>query len=265
MEIGPLFLMLLNKKTIQDVELSIQIFKNGFSFCTTKARSFFSFVSHRIEKGIAFKDLLDSHSFLEIENIKGIHFDHTATFVPKTLYSSKQKETYLKYNISMEEGWSIAEKDTQDDQIKILYPVNSQIEATLKYYFKNISFTHYSQILYDLCVAKNNIIDPVVMNIHLQDDQFDLLVYGNDELLLFNTYPYKNEQVFLYFVMGIAEELSLSPEAFNIVFFGKYNRYIKCYNALEKYHSKITFADQGEFVMFDEKDHPAPYFLNLFD
>ncbi|MDG1292209.1 MAG: DUF3822 family protein [Flavobacteriaceae bacterium] len=257
--------MLLNKKTIQDKELSIQIFKGGFSFCTHNARPFFSFEAHSIEQGDAFQKLLDSHSFLENEKIKGIHFNHTATFVPKKLYSSKQKKTYLNYNVSFEEGWSIGENQTQDDQIKILYPVNSQIESTLKHYFKNISFTHYSQILYDLSVAKNNTIDPVVMNIHLQDDQLDLLVYRNDELLLFNTYPYKNEQVFLYFVMAIAEELSLSPEAFNIVFFGKYNRYKKCYTALENYHSKIIFADQGEFDMFDEKDHPAPYFLNLFD
>ena len=75
----------------------------------------------------------------------------------------------------------------------------------------------------------------------MQDDEFDLLVFRGKELLLFNTYPYKNADGFLYFVMAVAEELSLTPEAFSVVFFGKYARYKKCYEALEHYHQKIIF------------------------
>ena len=82
--------------------------------------------------------------------------------------------------------------------------------------------------------------------------------------MIFNSYPYKNEDSFLYFILAVADNLSLSPEDFDIVFFGKYSRYRKYYLALESYHKKITFADQGGIVMFDEREHPAPYFLNLF-
>ena len=254
-----------NKTTIQDKELSIQIFKDGFSFCTPNARPFFKFDAHSILEGDAFRKLLESHSFLESKKIKGVHFDHSATFVPKTLYNPKQKHTYLNYNVSLQETHSIAEKESKDERIKVLYPVDVAIEKTLQHYFKEIHFTHYSQILYDLSSNANKEDDSIVMNIHIQDDEFDLLIFKGKQLLLFNTYPYKNEDVFLYFVLAVAEELSLSPEAFNIVFFGKYNRYKKCYTALENYHRKITFADQVEFDMFDEKDHPPPYFLNLFD
>jgi hypothetical protein len=254
-----------NKTTIQDKELSIQIFKGGFSFCTPNARPFFKFDAHSIVEGDAFRKLLESHSFLESKKIKGVHFDHSATFVPKTLYNPKQKHTYLNYNVSLQETHSIAEKESKDERIKVLYPVDVAIEKTLQHYFKEIHFTHYSQILYDLSSNTNNADDSIVMNLHMQDDQFDLLVFKGKELLLFNTYPYKNEDGFLYFVLAVAEELSLSPEAFEMVFFGKYVRYKKCYEALSLYHEKITFADQEGFVMFDEREHPAPYFINLFD
>ena len=254
-----------NKTTIQDKELSIQIFKNGFSFCTSNARPFFKFEKINIEKGKSFQDILKSHSFLDSKKIKGVHFDHRATFVPKSLYNPAQKRTYLNYNISLEESWSIAEKKTQDDEVKILYPFEKQKETTLQYYFKNISFTHYSQILYDLSIPKTNEGDSIVMNLHMQDDQFDLLIFKGRELILFNTYPYRNEDGFLYFVFAVAEELSLSPETFSIVFFGKYVRYKKYYEALAQYHQKIIFADQSNFEMFDEQEHPAPYFINLFD
>ena len=257
--------MPLNKNIIQDKELSIQIFKDGFSFCTTNARPFFKFETHSIKQGEAFQKLLESHSFLESEKIKGVHFNQKATFVPKTLYNPTQKETYLNFNVSLEEGSTIAEKETQDGQIKILYPVDKQIEATLQHYFKDISFTHYAQILYDLGSSASNANDSIEMNLHIQDEQFDLLVFKGKELLLFNTYPYKNEDGFLYFVLAVAEELKLSPDSFSIVFFGKYVRYKKLYEALEYYHQKIIFADQAGFMMFDEKEHPAPYFLNLFE
>jgi len=257
--------MPLNKNIIQDKELSIQIFKDGFSFCTPNARPFFKFETHSIKQGETFQKLLESHSFLESEKIKGVHFNQKATFVPKTLYNPTQKETYLNFNVSLEEGWNIAEKETQDGQIKILYPVDMQIEATLLHYFKDISFTHYAQILYDLSSSASNADESIEMNLHIQDNQFDLLVFKGKELLLFNTYPYKNEDGFLYFVLAVAEELSLSHEAFSMVFFGKYDRYKKCYQALEHYHEKITFSDQAGFMMFDEREHPAPYFVNLFD
>ena len=254
-----------SKKIIQDKELSIQIFKDGFSFCTQSARPFFSFKSHKLEQGKALQKLLETDSFIESEKIRGVHFNHFATFVPKILYNPKQKETYLNYNISLEKGWSIAEKDTQDNQIKILYPIDKQIEDTLKQYFKKISFTHYSQILYDLSSGVKNEKDSIVMNLHMQDTQFDLFVFKGKELLIYNTYPYKNEDSFLYFLLAVAEDLSLSHEDFEIIFFGKYSRYKEYYLALEGYHNKISFADQGGFVMFDEREHPAPYFLNLFE
>ena len=45
---------------------------------------------------------------------------------------------------------ALLKNNTQDNEIKILYPFDKQTETTLQHYFKDISFTHYSQILYDL-------------------------------------------------------------------------------------------------------------------
>jgi hypothetical protein len=254
-----------NKTSIQDKQLSIQIFKDGFSFCTSNARPFFKFENHSIVKGNAFKKLLDSYSFLESTKVIGVHFDHYATFVPKTLYNPNQKKNYLQYNVSLDENHSISEKESKDERIKVLYPVDATVEKTLQHYFKEIHFTHYSQILYDLSSNANKEDDSIVMNIHIQDDEFDLLIFKGKQLLLFNTYPYKNEDVFLYFVLAVAEELSLSPEDFEMVFFGKYTRYKKCYEALSLYHEKMIFTNQEGFIMFDEREHPAPYFINLFE
>ena len=263
METGRLFLMPLSKKVIQDKELSIHIFKDGFSFCTPDARPFFPLESDKIEPNNILEKIVASHAFEDNEKIVGIHFDQPATFVPKMLFNPAEKETYLSYNVSLEKDQIISENQTDDDLIKILFPLNNKIESALKPHFKDISFKHYSKILYDLCTASEADEDNTAMNIHLQNDRFDLFVFKNNKLMMFNTYPCLNEDSFLYFVMAVAEDLSLSPEAFNIVFFGKYNRFNKYYTALKSYHEKISFSDEQDTLIFDEKNHPAPYFLNL--
>ena len=64
METGRLFLMPLSKKVIQDKELSIHIFKDGFSFCTPDARPFFPLESDKIEPNNTLeKNLTITHLF----------------------------------------------------------------------------------------------------------------------------------------------------------------------------------------------------------
>ena len=263
METGPPYLMPLSKNTIQENELSIQIFKGGFSFCTKDKCKFYPLDFHPIEQSDAFAKLLEKDSCLEKEKIKAVFFNQPATFVPKELYNPNNKQTYLNYNIDLDKGLNIAENQTQDEKIQILFSIDDQIQKTLKFYFKDILFSHYTQTLYDLS-ASSNPLGETVMNLHLQDDQFDLLVNKGEDLLFFNTYSYKNENGFLYFIMAVAEELSLSPESFRIQFFGKYDRYKKYYTALESHHEKISFTQEGEWLLFDGKEHPAPYFINLF-
>ena len=59
-----------NKNPIKDKELSIQIFKDGFSFCTSNARPFFKFEKISIDQGKSFQAILKSNSFLDSKKSK---------------------------------------------------------------------------------------------------------------------------------------------------------------------------------------------------
>ena len=103
------------------------------------------------------------------------------------------------------------------------------------------------------------------MYLHLQDDFFDVMVFDAEQLLLYNSYPYRNEGDFLYFTLAVTEELSLSQEQFSIVFLGKYKRYEGYYKALENYKRKLEFNYENEEIALEGKNQPAPFFVNIFD
>ena len=58
MEIGPQYLMRFNKNIIKEKELSIQIYMDGFSFCTHSSQLFFDYESTPLDNYYAFKKKL---------------------------------------------------------------------------------------------------------------------------------------------------------------------------------------------------------------
>ena len=103
----------------------INYFPRHFSFCTPDARPFFPLESDKIEPNNTLEKIVASHAFEDNEKIVGIHFDQPATFVPKMLFNPAEKETYLSYNVSLEKDQIISENQTDDDLIKILFPLNN--------------------------------------------------------------------------------------------------------------------------------------------
>jgi hypothetical protein len=62
--------MPLNKNIIQDKELSIQIFKDGFSFCTPNARPFFKFETTASSKERPSKNYWNPILFSKVKKLK---------------------------------------------------------------------------------------------------------------------------------------------------------------------------------------------------
>ncbi len=265
MEIGPQYLMPLNKNIIKEKELSIQIHMDGFYFCTHSSQFFFDYESTPIKNDIAFKKKLEDNALLNFDRVNCIYFKRPATFVPTSLYDSSKKEYYLKQNVSLEAKLKIAEDHTINKKIKILYQVLLSEQEIFKKLYSNITFTHFTKVLYNYLYREAKSKSGIVMYLHLQDYFFDVMVFDAEQLLLYNSYPYKNEGDFLYYSLAVAEELSLNQGGFSIIFLGKYKRYERYYKALENYNQKLEFNYESEEIVFEEKNQPAPFFVNIFD
>ena len=257
--------MLFNKNIIKEKELSIQIHIDGFSFCTHSSQFYFDYNSTEIKNYSDFKEILEDNSLLNFDRVNCIYFKRPATFVPTSLYDASKKEKYLKQNVSIDTQLKIAEEHTINKEIKILHQVLASEQEIFKKLYSNITFTHYTKVLYDCLFRDTKSDSGVTIYLHLQDKFFDVMVFDGKKLLFYNSYPYKNEGDFLYFSLAVAEELSLSPEHSSVVFLGKYRRYNRYYSALKNFMQKLEFRyDNGE-IAFEKEKQPAPFFVNIFD
>ena len=265
MEIGPQYLMRFNKNIIKEKELSIQIYMDGFSFCTHSSQLFFDYESTPMNNYYAFKKKLEDNALLKFDRVSCIYFKKPATFVPTLLYDPSKKENYLKQNVRLDAQFRIAEDNPINKKIKILHQVLLSEQEIFKKLYSNITFSHYTKVLYNYLYRQAKSKSGIIMYLHLQDDFFDVMVFDAEQLLLYNSYPYKNEGEFLYFSLAVTEELSLSQEQLSIVFLGKYNRYEQYYKALENYKQKLEFNYEDEEMPFEWENQPAPFFVNIFD
>jgi hypothetical protein len=254
-----------NKNIIKDNELSIQIHTNGFSFCSVSSQLFFDHDSCPIKIDGTFKKILEENSLLDYERVNCIYFNRPATFVPMSLYDSSRKENYIRQNISFDAKLKITGNNTLNKEIKILHQVIPEEEELLMQLYNNIKFTHYTKIIYDYLSIGFKTDSGIVMYLHLKDEFFDVMVFDGQQLLLYNSYPYKNEEDFLYYSLAVAEEFSLNPKKFSIVFLGKFNRYKSYYKALENYQEKLEYNEETLEIVSDHNQQPAPFFINIFD
>ena len=254
-----------NKNIINEKDLSIQIYMDGFSFCTHSSQLFFDYNSTPIKEYSAFQKILEDNSLINFDRVNCIYFRRPATFVPTSLYDASKKEKYLRQNVKIDTQLKIAEDHTINKEIKILHQVLASEQEVFKKLYSNITFTHYTKVLYDYLYRDTKSDSGIIIYLHLQDNFFDVMVFDGKKLLFYNSYPYKNEGDFLYFSLAVADELSLSPEQFSIVFLGKYKRYERYYNAIKNFKQKLEFYYHTGEIAFEEKKQPAPFFVNIFN
>ncbi len=257
--------MLFNKNIIKEKELSIHIHSGGFCFFTHYSQFFFDHTFTQIKKNSSFEKILGENELLNFERVNCIYFKRPATFVPITLYDSSKKENYLRQNVRIDPNLKIIENTTSNKEIKILYQASLNEEELFKKLYDNLSFTHYTKVLYEYIFKGVQSENEVVIYIHLRDNFFDVMVFDGKNLLFYNTYSHKNEDDFLYYSMAVAEEHLPSKGNLPIVFLGKFNRYNSYYKALEIYLEKLQFTEEKNEIATNKYNYPAPFFINIFD
>jgi len=76
--------------------------------------------------------------------------------------------------------------------------------------------------------------------------------------MLYNSFPHKDEEEFLYYLFFVLEQFYLKQNQFTAIFLGKFLNYQKYYNAFKEFHTLTKFT-YPENLKIDD-DHPAPFF-----
>ena len=252
-----------NKENILNpLELSIQISLNGLSFCILhRDKNTITFLKHIVfeKKGIP-SDILDAlkHSFnseKELQNdfskVTVIHENELSTLVPKALFNEDNIADYLKFNSKILKSDFITFDNIELNDSVVVYVPYVNVNNYVFDMFGDFTYKHKSTVLIEQSLLLERNSESKKMVVHVSKNHFELLVVNNGKLELFNTFEYFSKEDFIYFILFTAEQLSLNPEVFELVFYGDVEKNDELYDITYKYIRNVSFGNRFDKYNFN--------------
>ena len=260
MVIGQQYLMQLNKVYLRHNELSIHSFVNGFSFSTFNEVFFYELNDKNFSEE-KFSEWLKKNKLI-LKKSKLLYFSYPPVVVPNSLFDYKKAKYYLESSIKLENKVVKYDNISKTNQSVIYYENDENIKLLNKF-FPAIKSKHFVSYLIEELSNMSTGKLKKQLYINLRKDFFEIFLFQSSQLLLFNTYTYKNADDFLYFLLYITEIHHLNSDEFKLIFLGKYSIFNSYYESIKGYHKDIDFlisSCENKKV----ETHQSPFFCNLF-
>ncbi|UQD57068.1 DUF3822 family protein [Flavobacterium sp. K5-23] len=238
-------------------KLSIQVSLNGLSFCC------FDSLNHTIlsvkevqfdtfDKTIKIEELF-ADAFRENPELKDsydeilvIHNNNLSTFVPAPLFDENFLGSYLQYNTKVFKTDFFAFDEISNYSINAVYIPYVNINNFFIDQFGSFDYKHANSVLVTklLDASKNN--DDKKMIVNFNPGHFEIIVIQNQKLLLFNSFDYQTPEDFIYYLLFVAEQMSMNPESFKLELLGTISKEDDFYTIAYKYIRDVSFYDVSD-------------------
>lgn len=260
--------------------LSIQLSLDGFSFCIKHsysdevlAYSAYSFDSEgsisptkhlELIKEVFSKETILNNSF---KAVYVSHFNNLVTQVPKALFDKDYLADYLKYSLKVLNDDYIVYDELKNTEIVNVYIPFVNINNFLIDRYSSFVFKHSSTILIESLLNKYKNTDNPYCFVHVVGNQFELIVIKNSKLELFNTFNFKTQEDFIYYILFVAEQLNLNPEELELVLLGEIEKESELYAICYQYIKNISFYKNEQFpkLLNEYSQHSVFTLLNQFN
>ncbi|WP_430412532.1 DUF3822 family protein [Kordia sp.] len=245
-------------------KLSIQISLNGLSFCildtienkiTSLQHFTFETVTNPLQLEVEIINTLNAHKNIFDQSFQEVtisHINTLATFVPKPLFSDKNLPDYLKYNNKiLPNDYITFDVVTNNDMVNVYIPY---VNINNLFFDKYGSFTykHFATILLENIFQLPDTSDGTVVYVHVQKDQFEIIVVKNKKLLLYNSFEYVTAEDFIYYVLFTIEQLELNTNELQLYFLGDIEKEDHLYTITYTYVRNVSFIDKKYPFTFHE-------------
>ncbi|MGH2666127.1 DUF3822 family protein [Flavobacterium sp.] len=170
-----------------------------------------------------------------------LHNNNLLTFVPSVLFDENALSSYLQYNTKVFESDFFTYDVVSNYEMNTVYIPYVNINNFLIDYFGSFNYRHSFSVLVKKVLDCSKNIDEPQLFIHVQKDNFQIVAVKNQKLLLFNTFQYKTEQDFIYYILFTAEQLQLNPETVQVKLIGNIDNTSNLYKIAYKYIRNVSF------------------------
>ncbi len=261
----------------KNYSLSIQIALDGFSFCLLNADSnkYLAFESYAIQEIDNYEilakelgELLESLDMIKRRfNRVNILFEgEKSTLIPNALFDENALGEYFKFSHKLNH-----DEEVRLDQLKNLeacnvYAFPKPLHELIKARFINYNIMHSRSSLIEGLIIKyknQEVFQQIFVNV--RPKSLDILFFQSYKLHFSNTFNYRTNEDFTYFLLNALEEHKLNPESINIHLMGEIDKSSFIYELLRKYIRNIDFMERNDFFTYSYAldELPSHYFYNL--
>ncbi len=247
-------------------KLSIQVSLNGLSFCIldtieneiTDLRHFqFNTVTNPLQLETEINTVFEQHADIFEQPFQAVtvsHINTLSTFVPKPLFSDKNLADYLKYNNKiLANDYMTFDVVSNNDMVNVYIPY---VNINNLFFEKYGAFTyrHFATILIENIFQLSNSSEEPTVYVHVQKEQFEIIVIQNKKLLLYNSFEYSSSEDFIYYLLFTIEQLELNTNTLQLYFLGAIAKGDVLYTVAYTYIRNVAFL---------EKNYPFHFTTNI--
>jgi hypothetical protein len=264
----------LDINSTENYELSVQASPDGFSFCLldTIRNKFVLIRSFEPEDNKYFnadkiKELLSKDDFLtkHYKKINIVMPSPKFTLIPAPLFDPGKKDEYFTFNHIKEEGNMIIVNKINDPDTYLVFSISKTIYDLLNGFYPGVHPYHQLKPLFDHISHIRKSVNGNYIQIHVEREFFNLIIFNNNLLKFCNSFNYRNLNDILYFVLNAFKKLDIKQEE-TIYFSGLTEKYDDLSSNFSMYIRNIKFAGpSGNFTfsyVFNDTD--LHRFINLF-
>ncbi|MDT0608498.1 DUF3822 family protein [Croceitalea rosinachiae] len=231
-------------------KLSIQISLNGLSFFVLDTISQKVVIDdcinfktettpYLLKKEL--KNLLEKHELttFSFSTVTVIHKNDMFSLVPISLFEPDELPNYLKFNTKLLANDQISFDELKNHEIVSVYVPFTNINNFIFDLYGEFDYTHSSTTLLQ-SLFNQKIGSKTVCYAHVNKFNFELVVFKQKKLLLFNQFRYKTKEDFLYYILFTYEQLDLDVEHVKLKLFGTIEEDDPLFNICYQYIKKVS-------------------------
>lgn len=206
-----------------ELELSIQVGLNGFSFCITtltdaviKVFRFYPFDNAVLQEDIINKSsqILRQDDLLQLiyKEVRVIYISRQSTLIPNEFFHTDHLKKYLDFNQPIGELDEIYFNPITSLGSQHVFAIPSYFSNSFVEKYKNIKFYNQGTSLINFAVR--SVTDEMALNVFIQLNKefFDIVVLFGKELIFYNTFLYVGPTDLIYFVLYALKQLKIDPK-----------------------------------------------------
>ena len=260
-------------KNISQKELSIQVSLSGFSFLIKAAESgeCLAFKSYKFEH-IALTDELIRHvskvlaedKYLKesYENSELFFISQKATLIPKEYFNPENLKAYFEFNHTLNEYDELNYSFIPAIEAYSVYSLPNLLTNSFYSAFPNISFKQQQAKIVEY--GKSIRADGYQVVVGIFKDFFDLAIFEEQQLLLYNSFQYTNAIDFIYFLMYPLNQLKIDKYNQKITVLGDVINHKSIISEIRHKVGNVAFPEAAKIQCKPLNMHQSLDFFTLF-